>query len=274
LRMGSRSRVYIGRLSNRTRERDIYDAFSRYGRITGCDLKYGFCFVEYEDARDAEDAVHGMDGRELDGSRIIVEFSRGGGQRSSGRAYGPPQRSDYRVTVENLPRDMSWQDLKDHFRRYCEVIFADVWQDRGGRVKGVLEFRSRDDVRRAIREVDNTEVRGNRLTVHEDDGGSHKRRSKSRSRSRSRSRSPRKRSHSSRSRSRSKSRSRSASPTRSKSNSPSRKGDKSPKHSPQRSPSKDGNGSARDRPDGDHTPSPKRRKLDDSTPESADVAAK
>jgi len=273
--MGSRSRVYVGRLGNRTRERDIYDAFSRYGRIVGCDLKYGFCFVEYDDSRDAEDAVHGMDGRDLDGSRIIVEYSRGGGYRSTERTYGPPQRSDYRVSVDNLPRDMSWQDLKDHFRRHCDVIFADVWQDRGGRVKGVVEFRSRDDVRRAIREADDTEVRGNRLTVREDDSGAHKRHS-SKSRSRSRSHSPRKRSR--RSRSRSKSRSRSASPNRSKSNSPNRKGDKSPKHSPPRSPSKDaieanhedGKGKRED----DDAPSPKRRKLDEPTLEPVDPEAK
>jgi len=213
-----------------------------------------------------------MDGRDLDGSRIIVEYSRGG-SRSSNRSSGPPQRSDYRVAVEGLPRDMSWQDLKDHFRRYCEVIFADVWQDRGGRIKGVVEFRSRDDVRRAIREVDDTDVRGHRLIVREaqDDGGSHRRRSrsKSHSRSRSRSRSPaRKRSRRSRSRSRSHSKSRSRSESRSRSGTPDRKDDKSPKQSPDHSPKdnqpQDNGQDHKEKRDEDE-PSPKRRKLDDSS---------
>jgi arginine/serine-rich splicing factor 7 len=43
--MSSRRRIYIGRLSARTRERDLEDAFSRYGRILSCDLKYGYAFI-------------------------------------------------------------------------------------------------------------------------------------------------------------------------------------------------------------------------------------
>jgi hypothetical protein len=48
---------------------------------------------------------------------------------------GTSSRSDYRVTVENLPRDMSWQDLKDRFRQVGDVVFADVFPDRSGRVR-------------------------------------------------------------------------------------------------------------------------------------------
>ena len=32
---------------------------------------------EYSDPRDADDARYSLDGRELDGARIIVEFARG-----------------------------------------------------------------------------------------------------------------------------------------------------------------------------------------------------
>lgn len=57
------SRVYVGRLSNRTRERDLEDTFGKYGRITRVDMKYGYAFVEFSDNRDAEDAVRDLDGR-------------------------------------------------------------------------------------------------------------------------------------------------------------------------------------------------------------------
>jgi RNA recognition motif-containing protein len=39
------TKVYIGRLSSRTRERDIDDAFSKYGKITKQEFKAGFAFV-------------------------------------------------------------------------------------------------------------------------------------------------------------------------------------------------------------------------------------
>jgi arginine/serine-rich splicing factor 7 len=74
----SRRRLYVGKLSFRTRERDLEDLFSKYGKIITCDLKQGYAFVEFDDERDAEDAVRGMDGQEVDGANIIVEASHGG----------------------------------------------------------------------------------------------------------------------------------------------------------------------------------------------------
>jgi len=85
------SRIYIGRLSNHTRERDLEDSFSKYGRIVRTDLKYGYAFIEFEDSRDADDAVREMDNRTLDGERIIVEHARGsarGGDRDRERGGG------------------------------------------------------------------------------------------------------------------------------------------------------------------------------------------
>ncbi|CAA6654881.1 unnamed protein product [Spirodela intermedia] len=85
------TRLYVGRLSSRTRSRDLEDIFSRYGRIRDVDLKHNFAFI------DADDARYALDGRDIDGSRIIVEFAKGG-PRGSGasREYlgrGPPPGS-------------------------------------------------------------------------------------------------------------------------------------------------------------------------------------
>lgn len=45
--MGRGYTVYVGRLSSRTRERDLDDLFSRYGRIDRIDLKSskGYAFI-------------------------------------------------------------------------------------------------------------------------------------------------------------------------------------------------------------------------------------
>ncbi|KAF8663060.1 hypothetical protein HU200_055654 [Digitaria exilis] len=75
---------------------DLEDIFSRYGRVRYVDMKHEFAFVEFSDPRDADEARYNLDGREFDGSRIIVEFAKGvprgpGGSRDMGR--GPPPGS-------------------------------------------------------------------------------------------------------------------------------------------------------------------------------------
>lgn len=62
--MSSRSnstRVYVGNLSRGLRERDLEDIFYRYygKRPT---VKDGFGFIEFDDYRDAQDAVKDLDG--------------------------------------------------------------------------------------------------------------------------------------------------------------------------------------------------------------------
>ncbi|KAL6011176.1 hypothetical protein ACLOJK_001620 [Asimina triloba] len=95
-RYGS-TRLYVGRLSSRTRTRDLEDLFSRYGRVRDVDLKHDFAFIEFSDPRDADDARYSLNGREFCGSRIIVEFAKGGPRGSGGsREYlgrGPPPGS-------------------------------------------------------------------------------------------------------------------------------------------------------------------------------------
>ncbi|KAF9907183.1 hypothetical protein EC991_011246 [Linnemannia zychae] len=77
--------VYVGHLSPRTERRDVEELFEKYGRVVSVELKHGgFAFVEYEDPRDADDAVSKLNGYELDGSRITVEWSRRSGGPGSG----------------------------------------------------------------------------------------------------------------------------------------------------------------------------------------------
>jgi len=49
--------VYIGYLPNDARMEDVEDFFKGYGKIKSVNLKPGYGFVDFEDLRDAEDAV-------------------------------------------------------------------------------------------------------------------------------------------------------------------------------------------------------------------------
>jgi len=250
-------RLFIGQLVKDVRRRELEDSFGKFGEIVRIDIKNGFGFIEYEHSRDAEDAVKKMDGEVFLGRRIIVEYARGKKrERDDRRDYRRerntgPERSENRVIVEGLARGTSWQDLKDAFRSTGDILFTDVRRDRYDDYYGIVEFRRKDDIDKAISKMDGAEVNGNKIKVKED-----RRRKRSRSRSDKR---------------RKRSRTRSKSPRKEgKSKSPNRRSDsrdKSPKRrdsrdrSPKRrSPSRDDKNSPKRRsPSRDDKNSPKRR---------------
>ncbi|XP_014250963.1 serine-arginine protein 55 isoform X4 [Cimex lectularius] len=244
------SRVYVGGLPYGCRERDLERFFKGYGRTRDILLKNGYGFIEFDDYRDADDAVYELNGKELLGERVSVEKARGTPRGSDvwrGRAhqhpppprrrarnrepefrssdrYGPPTRTDYRLIVENLSSRVSWQDLKDYMRQAGEVTYADAHKDR--RNEGVVEFATLSDMKNALDKLDDTDLNGRRIKLVEDRrrtrrsrSSSSRSRSRSRSRRRSRSRSHSRRSSRSRSRRSSRSKSRAKSGSRSKSRS-------------------------------------------------------
>jgi len=272
--MGEPGKIYVGNLSMDVRERDIEDAFRKFGKIRRVDIKRpsnppAYCFVEYDDVRDAEDATYEMNRTKFDGDTIRVEFSRakrdfgrsrgrsrsrsrgrgGGGYRGrphQGFRRGPNPTN--RVKFTGLPRGLSWQDLKDEIRKEVgDVTYADV--DREG--TGVAEFGHSGDVKRCIKKMDDISLDGNYIRVKRDDTFNSKSRSRSRSPRRSRSRDRRRKVSRSRSRSRKRSqsrerrkmsRSRSRSPKRSRSRDR-KKMSRSRSRSPRRSRSRSRRGS-------------------------------
>lgn len=62
-RYGSDCKVYVGDLGNNASKQELEDAFSYYGPLRNVWVARnppGFAFVEFEDARDAEDAIRGL----------------------------------------------------------------------------------------------------------------------------------------------------------------------------------------------------------------------
>ncbi|XP_023277158.1 serine/arginine-rich splicing factor 1B-like [Seriola lalandi dorsalis] len=168
--------IYVGNLPPDIRNKNVEDVFYKYGIIRDIDLKNRrggppFAFVDFEDPRDAEDAVYGRDGYDYDGYRLRIEFprsGRGGGGDGGGGAlgttrgrYGPPsRRSEYRVIVSGWSSPSgSWQDLKDHMREAGDVCYADVYCDG----TGVVEFVRKGDMTDAVRKLDNTKFRSHEV---------------------------------------------------------------------------------------------------------------
>ena len=87
------AKVYVGGLGSSGDKQELWRLFSKYGTLRDVWVARnppGFAFVEYEDIRDAEDAVRGMDGRRLGDKKLRVEISktRNRGGRRGGRTGG------------------------------------------------------------------------------------------------------------------------------------------------------------------------------------------
>ncbi len=73
-------RIYIGNISFRTTDDDLYRLVTPYGRVTFCQIKRdresgrskGFGFVAYEKGEHAKKAIKELDGAELLGRALVV----------------------------------------------------------------------------------------------------------------------------------------------------------------------------------------------------------
>lgn len=99
-----RTELFIGNLNKDCVQKDIEDVFEKYGKLVKCDIKNkgignAFCFLEFEEEREAEDAMNGENGKDIMGNAIVVEWAKGktdrrdngrfgGGDRRGGRGGG------------------------------------------------------------------------------------------------------------------------------------------------------------------------------------------
>ncbi|KAI7907610.1 uncharacterized protein BX663DRAFT_5520 [Cokeromyces recurvatus] len=94
--------LFITGLSIRTANADLEDIFSKYGKVIKAEIMVdphtresrGFGFIRMATAEDADRALNGVTGTEIDGRMVTVEKAKRSRPRTPtpGRYYGPPKR--------------------------------------------------------------------------------------------------------------------------------------------------------------------------------------
>jgi RNA recognition motif-containing protein len=188
---GGAVKLYVGNLSFNTNKDILFDTFGKFGTVVDAFVAMdrdagrskGFGFVTFEDPQAASAAKDGTNGQEIDGRTIRVDFAgekpsgdrtapRGGagGSGGYGGASGGQQRRGNpacTLVISNLPYNVSWQTLKDHFRSAGNVRRADVNTGSDGRSSGsgVVEFSSPDEAQHAIRTLHDSSLNDRRISV-------------------------------------------------------------------------------------------------------------
>ncbi|KAA1094431.1 hypothetical protein PGT21_021098 [Puccinia graminis f. sp. tritici] len=97
------------------------------------------------------------------------------GRRATGREMAALEASkrsvkENRVYVGNLAFSVKWSDLKDFMREVGNVVFAEVMVLANGMSKGcgVVEFSTRQEAERAVKELNDTPLFGRQVFVRED----------------------------------------------------------------------------------------------------------
>uniref|UniRef100_A0A914C581 RRM domain-containing protein n=1 Tax=Acrobeloides nanus TaxID=290746 RepID=A0A914C581_9BILA len=130
------AKVYVGGLPDDVNNKELEDIFHKFGRIRKIWIARkppGFAFIEFEDVRDAEDAVKMLDGTRICGVRAKVELSHGrkrvrGGRDDYGRGssrYNDRKRErhlsrspDYKRNRSRSPgynRDLEKDEKRDQY---------------------------------------------------------------------------------------------------------------------------------------------------------------
>lgn len=101
--------LYVGNLPYRMTEDNLRQEFEQYGQVSSCTIitdkatgqSKGFGFLEMPNREEAEAAITGLNGREVQGRKLNVNEARpreggGGGFRGAGmgRGSGAPRPRD------------------------------------------------------------------------------------------------------------------------------------------------------------------------------------
>ena len=95
------NKLFVGNLSFKLNETDLEELFGEHGTVVSCSIptdrdtgrKRGFAFIEMSTQAEAEAAIKGLNGKEVEGRALAVSISQpkakggGGGGGGGGRRY-------------------------------------------------------------------------------------------------------------------------------------------------------------------------------------------
>lgn len=202
--------IYVGNLPWSVKWQNLKDVFADFGAVEYADVateggrpngrSLGWGTVRYQSANAALKAIQSMNGRVMDGREIEVRYDNkagggGGNNRQNNNNNGGSfkggnnnnNRNNFNnnnnggnnnggntsVYIGNLPWEVRWQDLKDTFKQYGNIEFAEVATE-GGRPNGrsmgwgTVRFTNASSAIKAINDMHGREMDGRTIECRYD----------------------------------------------------------------------------------------------------------
>lgn len=173
-------KLYVGNLSYSTTRAHLNDEFGKYGEITDVFLPTdrmsgrprGFGFVTFSTKASADEAIANLNGKDLDGRTITVNYPKPRGESSAGGRGGGAAKNDkedVKLYVGNLSFDTSKESLQKLFEQHGTVTDCFLPENRDtGKPRGFgFVTMPTKDAEKAIEAVNGFEFDGRTLRVNE-----------------------------------------------------------------------------------------------------------
>ncbi|CAM6082536.1 unnamed protein product [Calypogeia fissa] len=145
--------VYVGNIHTKVTEALLAEVFASVGPLEGCKLirkeKSSYGFVDYFDHRSAATALLSLNGRQMFGQAIKVNWAYASGQREDTTGH-------FNIFVGDLSPEVTDATLFAAFSVYPSCSDARVmWDQRSGRSRGFgfVSFRSQQEAESALSEM-------------------------------------------------------------------------------------------------------------------------
>jgi len=146
--------LYVGNLGPKVTQALLFEVFSSLGLVTSVKLitdkitqqNMGYGFVDYADHQTAEAAMNGLNGRDLYGQELRINWAVAGGNKEDTSAH-------HHIFVGDLSPEVDDNALWEAFKGFGSLSDARIMRDPTTRSRGYgfVAFREHTDAQQAMR---------------------------------------------------------------------------------------------------------------------------
>nr|AAH45210.1 MGC52864 protein [Xenopus laevis] len=141
-------KIFVGNVDDRTTQEEITELFERYGTVVNCAVMKQYAFVHMRGAEEATKAVEDLNGRELNGKKMLVELSK------------PRPQNTWKIFVGNVSSSCEGSEIRKIFEEYGRVVECDIVKDYA-----FVHMTRESEARAAIEALNGKEIKGKRINV-------------------------------------------------------------------------------------------------------------
>lgn len=163
-------KLFLGKISKECSEDHLREIFGAYGEITDCflpqdgnDGNKGIAFLSFSSVDEAMAAKDALDGTEVAGDNIRIDFAEIKERASKG---GSSKEPSLKLFIGNISDDCTEEHLRDAFGVHGEIADCHIPQDNGMN-KGIafLSFSSVEEAIAAKVALDGTQIAGDNIRL-------------------------------------------------------------------------------------------------------------